>query len=177
VNELAHLRKELDQLHEDVHAISYSVVPTTDAWESLVNDGGSLNDFVGEFRFFHGTTADAANAIARWGFDERCCSTSGMFGAGVYFADNPTKSHDYADGHMFVARVSLGFPHWRSSSLNGARRPPCFEECSTMCAHQRYDSVIARKRGEVGGSWLGSREYIVYDRTQAYPEYLIEYST
>jgi hypothetical protein len=59
-----------------------------------------------EVWLWHGTKPDTAKIIAERGFDEREARLEGMYGAGNYFADCSSKSHQYArphtneDGHM-----------------------------------------------------------------------------
>ena len=110
------------------------------------------------------------------GFEERVVVTSGSaYGAGIYFAESPSKSDQYAGNasqatHWLVlARVTLGSSHRTTSSLGGGvRRAPCIEGETGNCAHARHDSV----RAEASSRF---REFVVYDRAQTYPEYLIEY--
>lgn len=59
--------------------------------------------------YYHATSIDAARLIQKQGFK---CSTCGMNGAGVYFADNPMsalfKSHTLNPGAIIVAKVNVG---------------------------------------------------------------------
>eukprot|EP00960_Hanusia_phi_P001082 29725-Hanusia_phi.AAC.1 len=45
-----------------------------------------------EVFLFHGTKPDLIDIIAEAGFDERVCSLEGLFGAGIYLAENSSKS-------------------------------------------------------------------------------------
>lgn len=87
--------------------------------------------------------AAAAERIMRDGLDPRV-SSSGLFGHGVYLAENASKSDEYAepsDGlcRMFLCRVVLGTPYVHTGdartnvvpflpdkqiSLQSLRRPP-----------------------------------------------------
>lgn len=49
---------------------------------------------VNEHYLFHGTTVNLINNIADQGFDQRL--SNGMFGAGIYAAESPTKCDQYA---------------------------------------------------------------------------------
>lgn len=49
---------------------------------------------VNEHYLFHGTTVNLINTIADQGFDQRL--SNGMFGAGIYAAESPTKCDQYA---------------------------------------------------------------------------------
>jgi hypothetical protein len=48
-----------------------------------------------EFYLFHGTKPDVIDIVKKDGFDERVGRVNGMFGAGVYFAENASKSNQY----------------------------------------------------------------------------------
>ncbi|CAF3477414.1 unnamed protein product [Rotaria sp. Silwood1] len=70
-----------------------------------------------ERELFHGTKPESVQGITDYGFDDRYFSSSGRWGHGAYFADNPQKSHGYArpdinDGThaMFYAKVLSGIP-------------------------------------------------------------------
>lgn len=103
-----------------------------------------------------------------------------MYGSGVYFSDSPSKADQYIPARgllfasrccMFLARVCLG--HAFVTSLPGGhpklRRPPCIQGHSTEpCEHTRHDSVFANVAHRF-------HELVVYDRSQCYPEFLIEY--
>ena len=115
---------------------------------------------------FHGTKHDIAPIIAEQGFDERVASLGGLFGGGVYFADDFVKSNAYAglDAKkktrvMFVSRVLLGNMtdvRQSRSMQSQARRAP-----------DGFDTVCGR---------TNAHEFIVYDRRQTYPEFLFEYA-
>ncbi|XP_017461233.1 PREDICTED: tankyrase-2-like, partial [Rhagoletis zephyria] len=53
--------------------------------------------FANERMLFHGSPF--INAIVQKGFDERHAYIGGMFGAGIYFAENSSKSNQYAYGY------------------------------------------------------------------------------
>mmetsp|Transcript_151094 Transcript_151094/g.384027 ORF Transcript_151094/g.384027 Transcript_151094/m.384027 type:complete len:363 (+) Transcript_151094:3-1091(+) len=132
-------------------------------WESFDHE---LN----EVYLWHGTTKEKAEAIAMHGMDPRVSRLSGMFGAGLYFAENSCKSGQYAakdsnNSHwFFLCRVMLGNPWITGSAMPDIRREP-----------NGYDSVVYKP-------WLFStighhREFVVYDGNQVYPEYLVEACT
>uniref|UniRef100_A0A7S1LRM7 Poly [ADP-ribose] polymerase n=1 Tax=Neobodo designis TaxID=312471 RepID=A0A7S1LRM7_NEODS len=127
--------------------------------------GRALATLANEAFLFHGTKPDIAKIITAQGFDERVASLSGLFGGGVYFADNFAKSNAYTSAdasgtrHMFVARVLLGdMTDVMSSSKmpRNARRAP-----------DGFDTVCGLSN---------AHEFIVYDRRQTYPEFLMEYA-
>jgi Poly(ADP-ribose) polymerase catalytic domain len=78
---------------------------------------------------------------------------------------------------MFVARVLLGNA-FICDKIQAFKRPPCAQagcqkdNCNNK-DHPIYNSVIAVNRPE-GGKLL-FREFVIYDLTQSYPEYLVEY--
>ena len=90
---------------------------------------------------FHGTSAAAADAIARTGFDPTRAGAYSRYGVGVYFSDEACKAHQYAMGRdptdspeeltMLYCRVVPGraLPFQASAAaagrhfLMGMRRP------------------------------------------------------
>ncbi|KAI0235048.1 Poly [ADP-ribose] polymerase tankyrase-2 [Lamellibrachia satsuma] len=130
-----------------------------------------------EHRLFHGSAF--INAIVHKGFDERHAYIGGMFGAGIYFAENSSKSNQYVYGigggtgcpvhkdrscyichrQLLLCRVVLGKSFLQFSAMKMAHAPP------------GHHSIIGRPSS--GG--LTFAEYVVYRGEQAYPEYLITY--
>ncbi|XP_036428039.1 poly [ADP-ribose] polymerase tankyrase-2 isoform X2 [Colossoma macropomum] len=130
-----------------------------------------------ERMLFHGSPF--VNAIIHKGFDERHAYIGGMFGAGIYFAENSSKSNQYVYGigggtgcplhkdrscymcqrHLLFCRVTLGKSFLQFSAMKMAHSPP------------GHHSVSGRP--SVNG--LALAEYVIYRGEQAYPEYLITY--
>ncbi|XP_062873525.1 tankyrase, TRF1-interacting ankyrin-related ADP-ribose polymerase b isoform X2 [Trichomycterus rosablanca] len=130
-----------------------------------------------ERMLFHGSPF--INAIIHKGFDERHAYIGGMFGAGIYFAENSSKSNQYVYGigggtgcpthkdrscyvchrQMLFCRVTLGKSFLQFSAMKMAHAPPA------------HHSVIGRP--SVNG--LAYAEYVIYRGEQAFPEYLITY--
>ncbi|XP_033757082.1 poly [ADP-ribose] polymerase tankyrase-1-like [Pecten maximus] len=126
---------------------------------------------------FHGSPF--INAIVHKGFDERHAYIGGMFGAGIYFAENSSKSNQYVYGigggtgcplhkdrscyichrQLLLCRVTLGKSFLQFSAIKMAHSPP------------GHHSIIGRPSS--GG--LMYPEYVVYRGEQAYPEYLISF--
>eukprot|EP01061_Rhynchopus_euleeides_P020483 TRINITY_DN3332_c0_g1_i1.p1 TRINITY_DN3332_c0_g1~~TRINITY_DN3332_c0_g1_i1.p1 ORF type:complete len:260 (+),score=85.47 TRINITY_DN3332_c0_g1_i1:101-781(+) len=145
-------------------------------------DGGGLGTEllsrnVNEVHLFHGTLRKWSDLIVSQGMDERVCMW-GLHGAGLYFAENSSKSDEYMspaeDGlcDLLVCRVLLGKPHLRSSkagaAAQSARRPPCVEgHIGCTQGHAPTDSVLAALEGN-------PREFVVYDRARVYPEYIVK---
>ncbi|CAG0880158.1 unnamed protein product [Darwinula stevensoni] len=135
------------------------------------------NGHANERMLFHGSPF--INAIVQKGFDERHAYIGGMFGAGIYFAENSSKSNQYVYGigggtgcpshkdrscyvcqrQMLLCRVTLGKSFLQFSAMKMAHAPP------------GHHSVIGRP--SAGG--LSFPEYVVYRGEQAYPEYLMTY--
>ncbi|KAF6040293.1 TNKS2 [Bugula neritina] len=135
------------------------------------------NNHPNERSFFHGSPF--VQTIIQRGFDERHAYMGGMFGAGIYFAENSSKSNQYVYGigggtgcpahrdkscykchrHLILCRVTLGKSFLVFSAIKMAHAPP------------GHHSVTGRP--SVGG--LAYAEYVVYRGEQAYPEYLITY--
>jgi len=163
-----------------------------------------LDPTVNEYYLFHGTSWDVIKIIKSCGFDDRVASVNGLFGGGIYFAENSSKSNIYipcptCGGNavfsaidckcsrgdlkfgIFMCRVLLGDAHiankydskkYREGSdpAHPVRRPPPIKEGSNIL----FDSVIGESKVN-GGDQLVCREFVVYDRTVIYPEYLITF--
>lgn len=125
-----------------------------------------------ELFLFHGTAPDTARVIAKNGFDERVGALTGLYGGGCYFAENSCKSNQYArvttpagERTMLYCRVLMGDAYRTSANLREARRAPD----KPGSGGAAFDSVLAS-----GGAQV-HREFIVYDRNQVYPEFIIYY--
>jgi len=142
-----------------------------------------------EVILFHGTKSNITDFIVQQGFEERVAMDNGLFGAGIYFAENSSKSDEYitpdANGecNIFLCRVCLGTPFVTTQTFRNTtqpiRRPPCVHGHIDSCQHERTDSVIAecKRTGPQYGFYdlERYREFIVYDRSQCYPELLITF--
>ncbi|CAH1787704.1 unnamed protein product [Owenia fusiformis] len=141
---------------------------------------------INECFLFHGAKPESVDGIVSQGPDSRLTVNS-MMGNGVYMAESSTKADQYADPKdqrsggekkMFLMRAQLGNIHV-ANEVYAFRRPPCVEYgkgCNNkICsAHTPCDSVLAVKRPGGAGRLL-FREFIVYDNSQVYPEFLITY--
>ncbi len=130
-----------------------------------------LDSSIRETFLFHGTKPDLKQRIIDDGFEERVASLSGLYGAGAYFAEKSNKSDQYTASddkglhYMFIARVLLG------AHVKDAEK------------HEMQTRILGEIPGGQGirySSLLGlaghHREFVVYDGSQAYPEYYIQYS-
>jgi hypothetical protein len=156
-----------------------------DTWQHLPGElEKSLDRGRNKCFLFHGPKPELAAVISAQGFEERVANDHGLLGAGVYFAENSSKSDDYVQPdekgycNLFLTRVCLGSPFISNNRLSGLHRPPCVEACESgsACGHVRFDSVIGEKRSNDRRACLERyREFIVFDRIQCYPEFLIRY--
>lgn len=122
---------------------------------------------VNEKYLFHGTDESLIDAICDQNFDWRMCGVHGTaYGKGSYFARDASYSDRYARATgtlnkiMFVALVLVGeYTKGRSSYV----RPPPKTGSSTF-----YDSCV--------DSESNPSIYVIFEKQQIYPEYLISYS-
>ncbi|CAG0899807.1 unnamed protein product [Darwinula stevensoni] len=135
---------------------------------------------VNEKELFHGSPN--ADDIVHEGFDEKQ-STDGMYGRGIYFAEDSSKSNKYV------------FPRDWSCLKHGSikiQRRRCYEckrkmllckvmlgKSKNMTKKLRKDDVLAgydSVTGRAAKDGLNYEEYVVYRGEQAYPEYVITYT-
>ena len=134
-------------------------------------------------RLYHGTSAWAARAIVKHGF--QLPDAAGMFGRGIYFADSPLKSLQYtaagwscwfrAAGVMLVCDVALGNSKLqRGAATHLVAEAPDLRERGMIARMifraKSFDSVTAAT------GWLGAvrvPEFVVYDSAQAMPMYVL----
>ncbi|KAL8558368.1 hypothetical protein ACOMHN_061247 [Nucella lapillus] len=137
---------------------------------------------VNEHYLFHGTKKDTLQKIIQQGLDFRVASDRTMLGSGVYGAESSTKADQYTDVKqnrtkgqeltMFLMRMLLGEPFiHKEQNPQKFRRPPCrsCSQSSCQCPESKlFDSIIDDVRL--------FREFVVYDQSVCYPEYIITYS-
>ncbi|NXF62852.1 PAR12 polymerase, partial [Ciccaba nigrolineata] len=126
------------------------------------SNGGKAAD---ERFLFHGTSKNYIDAICQQNFDWRICGLHGtVYGKGSYFARDASYSDNYCreDSHttktMFLARVLVGEFTLGSSSYV---RPPLKDN------QKFYDSCVNNSSNP--------SIFVIFERHQIYPEYLIEY--
>ncbi|KFP01744.1 Poly [ADP-ribose] polymerase 12, partial [Calypte anna] len=119
---------------------------------------------VDERLLFHGTSSRYIEAICQQNFDWRICGLHGtVYGRGSYFARDASYSDHYCKKEsngkiMFLARVLVGdFTLGKSSYV----RPPFKDQ------HNFYDSCV--------DNLSNPSIFVIFDKQQIYPEYLIEY--
>eukprot|EP00756_Hemistasia_phaeocysticola_P016717 Hpha_TRINITY_DN15495_c2_g2::TRINITY_DN15495_c2_g2_i1::g.173840::m.173840 len=171
--------------------------PDPEVMVSLGNLPGELELGVNERWLLHGTGTEAVDSIIREGFNERFARDRGIYGAGNYFAEDAEKCYHYARAaqaplglrlklglgdeavrFVFVSRCVLGWfvrVRWVDNQLVSEDGGPVFAPGSgrrelavnpSLRPH-RFHSILA----PFGKS--KHREFVVYDGTQAYPEYLV----
>lgn len=153
-----------------VHLWKVNIKGQKDKHISHMKDVGNIKPL------FHGSGPQNILGICKHGLLMRppgVYITGSMFGNGLYFADQSSKSEQYAFGRygggggrgdtyfMFVADVALG----KIKKYSGSQ--PHLSE-----APRGYHSV----QGEAGNSLLHN-EFIVYELKQHLLQYLIEFST
>lgn len=122
---------------------------------------------------FHGTSAEAIMPIVRDGFRLPEQSKHGaMFGRGIYFATDSSKSERYCHGHnqLLLCEVAMG-KQWKllgsskgASQLNGSN------------VLREYDAVHApRDTKETRG--VLHDEFIIYHPFQAIVRYIVTFAT
>lgn len=136
----------------------------------------ALDDTVNERLALHGTTRGPLDSIMAAGFDDRLARQGGLYGVGIYFAEESCKAAQYCDASgekcIVLSRVVLGDPFFTKGPMRGERRPPL-----RAGTHYVYDSIVAEvniPNGRQGGQGRQEhREFVLFDRMQAYPELVI----
>eukprot|EP00058_Branchiostoma_floridae_P019229 XP_002604719.1 hypothetical protein BRAFLDRAFT_280943 [Branchiostoma floridae] len=130
------------------------------------------NELPRELRLFHGTNQEAVSPICRQNFDWRLSGNNvgQLFGQGSYFTANASfaaaySQPSYPSGHryMFLAKVLVG---QYAKGDRSCCRPPPLNEADPY--GQGYDSCV----DDVNNPNV----FVVFESSQCYPEYLIEYS-
>lgn len=100
--------------------------------------------------------------------------TGAMFGPGIYFADQSTKSVNYCGGQkshpnnfMFLADVALGKQMKYKSAQSGLKAPPA-----------GYDSVMGEASvDKATWNYLVHNEYIIFNGNQQKLSYVVEFGS
>jgi hypothetical protein len=171
------------QLRRDILKKTYAAqhiqsLSTVTKWQPEIPSQAELSTNVNEFYLFHGTSSTSAQIICAHGFDESVANLTGLYGAGSYFASNSCKSHQYSKKYkdsptwvMLVCRVVMGSPYCTSTQHNQQRRPPD----NPATPGRPFDSIFAQ-HGVGRGGQQQHNEYVVFDRHQVYPEYIVRYT-
>ena len=122
-----------------------------------------------EDRKFHGTGDDGVVGITKDGF--RLPKDPGMYGAGIYFATDSSKSAQeiYTKGSnkLLVCKVLLG----KSMNVAGANKGLNLQELR----NKGYDSAFAPRNSKQTNGVMND-EFIIYDPDQAKVEYIVHYT-
>ena len=136
----------------------------------------SLNAGANEFLMFHGTKPEAADLIAMNHFDMAFACKTGLFGAGLYFAENSSKSDEYVKGDhkgwypMILCRVTLGRIYYCANA--DPTTDPGRDKLEDACTSGAYHCVLG-DRVKARGTY---REYVIYDHYQVYPQFIVWYT-
>ena len=118
---------------------------------------------------FHGTGDEGVVGITKDGF--RLPKDPGMYGAGIYFATDSSKSAQpiYTKGSnkLLVCKVLLG----KSMNVAGANKGLNLKELKT----KGYDSAFAPRNSKQTNGVMND-EFIIYDPDQAKVEYIVHYT-
>merc|ERR1712187_902921 len=144
-------------------------------------------------QLFHGTRLSSANHIAKEGF--KLPNHAGLYGRGIYFADNPRKSADYApesswmptlnrlakgtdffsalferdEGQVLLCDVYLGNSKtaWGMNSDFNPSKDLKGGWFRQLTGIGDYNSTYAP-------GFFSHNEYIVYEKHQAIPRFIIQ---
>jgi tankyrase len=144
---------------------------------------------------FHGSPY--LSSIIQKGFDERHAYIGGMFGAGIYFAENSSKSNQYVYGlgggngclihkdkscyicerNLLFCRVCLGKSYFQISSIKMAHAPPGHHSVigRPTTGGLAYPEYVVYRGEQVSSHLLRIIEFFKLFYSKAYPEYIITY--
>jgi len=136
---------------------------------------GALDAKHNEAYLLHGTPVTSALEILQNDFKLHLPGRAGntMYGNGVYLCESSTKADEYSKDYvgtaledtfaMIVCRVTLGKFYYTTERKSEAGS-------KTLKGH--YDSTV----GDRAKSAKTFREFVVYNESQVYPEYVVIYS-
>lgn len=137
-----------------------------------------------EVFLLHGAPPDTVFHIANGGFQDSLARSRSLFGNAVHFAENSSKADEACapDSHgscyMIMARVTLGTPFETPTAMAELTQPPTLRGHSDpLSLDRRCDSVLAVTTQTHPSSLLTKyREFMVYDKSLAYPEFIIQFA-
>eukprot|EP00929_Paragymnodinium_shiwhaense_P086428 TRINITY_DN46943_c0_g1_i2.p1 TRINITY_DN46943_c0_g1~~TRINITY_DN46943_c0_g1_i2.p1 ORF type:complete len:1681 (-),score=360.26 TRINITY_DN46943_c0_g1_i2:146-5188(-) len=145
-----------------------------DAWlhDVIAKHAPPLDAEANERWLFHGTSPQATSSITDSDFqiDLAGSHRGTMYGKGIYFAECSSKADEYAEPdenhvcRMLLCRVTLG-----RSLVNLEKSPHV--EALVKRVKTGYDSVCGDRATAVNTF----REFIVYDKNQVYPAFIVSY--
>ncbi|CAB3362437.1 Hypothetical predicted protein [Cloeon dipterum] len=174
----------VDKMHKTIHPqsnvsrydiVKVSKILNSKTWQPYKERRSKMyyelgNKYTVEKRLFH--CSPEALTIGNDGFDLKFARSSGLFGAGIYFAEHSSKSNNYSFGlgkgcgaHnnskcsqcervMLVCKIAMGKTHETNST--GTKLP---QGC-----HSLHFTSPNRES-----------EIIIYDEAQVYPSYIVKY--
>jgi len=119
---------------------------------------------------FHGTRGNIDEVLSQ-GLDERLSRETGRLGRGIYFSDDPAKAAYYdTHGVLFLCAVMLGdcAATAVSASTDVVREPKKTRVQQRNHEDLFFDSVVSRP--------TAVNEFVIYNRNQCVPLYLIHYT-
>ncbi|XP_068162924.1 protein mono-ADP-ribosyltransferase PARP12 isoform X2 [Antennarius striatus] len=141
-------------------------------WEVFQWQKGQMQNSRGgrrvrEEKLFHGTDNKYVDTICQTNFDWRLCGTHGTaFGKGSYFAKDAKYSHSYTSdsdvksmfvAHLLVGDYTKGSPDYRRPPSKNGDDINFFDSCVDNVSNPSI--------------------YVVFEKHQIYPEYLLQYKT
>ncbi|CAJ1353155.1 unnamed protein product [Effrenium voratum] len=146
-----------------------------------------LDADINEVLVLHGTLPENVDKIASGGFDERLARQGGLFGQGSYFTDESCKSFQYSgaydrhaagpsgcEGCIIISRVVLGYPYFATGQMKHLKTEPFRDDSDPSKGH--CHCVVASSGISNGqGATQVHREFVVFNRYQAYPELLVRF--
>ncbi|XP_038050818.1 uncharacterized protein LOC119723968 [Patiria miniata] len=166
-----------DTMDNKGNIVSIQRIQNLELWEDFYKKGERMkkkngSKVVSTKQLFHGTTSEKyASAICSQNFDWRLSGSNvgTRYGKGSYFARDAvfahsyTKSDDLNHRYMFVAKVLVGT---YSNGQSEYTRPPPKDPQKPL--EDLYDSCV--------NDTADPKIYVIFEKTQVYPEYLIKYS-
>lgn len=167
----AKFKSGLNSNHDSAHLKVKTVYAVKIAKEDETFKNGSIVGNIKEL--WHGTRVSNILSILKGGLvippSSSAHCTGRMYGDGLYFSDQSTKSLNYSHGYwggardencfMFLAEVAMG-KEYKATGGWGSSYPVA-----------GYDSTFAK-----GGTAVRNNEMIVYKTAQARLKYLVEFS-
>lgn len=140
---------------------------------ALAADFEALMPEVNETFLWHGTSAQAAESITTSDFQVNLAGTNAgtLYGRGVYFAENASKSDEYTkpDTHnlryLLLCRTILGRVKYIGTTETDPRA------CEEACIKGSFHSILGDRK-KARGTF---REFIVFDEDQVYPNFILAY--
>ena len=140
-----------------------------------------LDPRISEFYLWHGTENDTVPIITLSGMPtEKLANSGSLYGLGMYFAENSSKSYDYTSRQssvkkMILFRVALGEIYYTKQALQLLKFPNAADQYFPDKSGKTFDSVVADKNTHRSGAYQVHREFILFDTSQCYPEFVVTF--